>query len=427
MHVLREQKTPTKSHLTVSAVAADMEPIKKHVLGHFRKNVRVPGFRTGKAPLSLIEKHVDQRALADEFLEHAVNDLYRNALEQEKMRPVAPPQVELKKFVPFTTLEFEADVETIGEIKLTNYKIIKLAKKPVSITAADVSEVIANLQKRTAERVEVKRAAKLGDEVLIDFAGKDEHGKAINGADGKDYPLILGSKSFIPGFEDHIIGMKVGDDKEFEITFPKNYGVAAMQGKKVSFSVSAKKVQELNEPKIDDEFAKKAGPFKSVAELKADIKAQLKLEREREANTQYENALIQKIVDQSTVEIPETLINDQAEKLEEEEKRNLMYRGQTWQEHLAEEGVSEEEHRKRHKPEAELRVKAGLVLSEIADKEQITVEPDELKIRIDMLKGQYKDASMQAELDKQENQQDIAAQLLTEKTIAKLVEYSSKN
>jgi trigger factor len=180
MHVLREQKTPTKSHLTVSAVAADMEPIKKHVLGHFRKNVRVPGFRTGKAPLSLIEKHVDQRALADEFLEHAVNDLYRNALEQEKMRPVAPPQVELKKFVPFTTLEFEADVETIGEIKLTNYKIIKLAKKPVSITAADVSEVIANLQKRTAERVEVKRAAKLGDEVLIDFAGKDELGKAIN-------------------------------------------------------------------------------------------------------------------------------------------------------------------------------------------------------------------------------------------------------
>jgi trigger factor len=426
MHVLREQKTPTKSHLTVSAVAADMEPIKKHVLGHFRKNVRVPGFRTGKAPLSLIEKHVDQRALADEFLEHAVNDLYRNALEQEKMRPVAPPQVELKKFVPFTTLEFEADVETIGEIKLTNYKIIKLAKKPVSITAADVSEVIANLQKRTAERVEVKRAAKLGDEVLIDFAGKDELGKAINGADGKDYPLILGSKSFIPGFEDHIIGMKVGDDKEFEITFPKNYGVAAMQGKKVSFSVSAKKVQELNEPKIDDEFAKKAGPFKSVAELKADIKAQLKLEREREANTQYENALIQKIVDQSTVEIPETLINDQAEKLEEEEKRNLMYRGQTWQEHLAEEGVSEEEHRKRHKPEAELRVKAGLVLSEIADKEQITVEPDELKIRIDMLKGQYKDASMQAELDKQENQQDIAAQLLTEKTIAKLVDYSVK-
>jgi trigger factor len=137
--------------------------------------------------------------------------------------------------------------------------------------------------------------------------------------------------------------------------------------------------------------------------------------------------LIKKIVYQSTVEIPETLINDQAEKLEEEEKRNLMYRGQTWQEHLAEEGVSEEEHRKRHKPEAELRVKAGLVLSEIADKEQITVEPDELKIRIDMLKGQYKDASMQAELDKPENQQDIAAQLLTEKTIAKLVEYSSKN
>jgi trigger factor len=426
MHIAREQKTPTKCHLTITAAAVDLEPIKNHVLGHFKKKVSVPGFRPGKAPLSLIEKNVDQRALSDEFLEHAVNDLYRSAIEQQKLRPIAPPQVQLKKFVPFNTLEFEAEVETVGEIKLANYKIIKLAKKPVTISAADVNDVIANLQKRTAERVEVKRAAKLGDEVLIDFAGKDELGKAINGADGKDYPLILGSKTFIPGFEDHIIGMKTGDDNSFDITFPKDYGVAAMQGKKVSFSVTVNKVQELNEPKIDDEFAKKAGPFKTLAELKADIKTQLKVERERENNTRYENELIQKIVDQSTVEIPETLINDQAERLEEEEKRNLMYRGQTWQEHLAEEGVTEEEHRARHKPEAELRVKAGLVLSEIANKEQITVEPDELKIRIDMLKGQYKDANMQAELDKPENQQDIAAQLLTEKTIAKLVGYAAK-
>jgi trigger factor len=425
MHVKREQNTPTQSHLVIAATAEDLLPIKNHVLSHFRKGTKVPGFRPGKAPLSLIEKNVDQKALADEFLEHAVNDLYRKAIEQEKIRPIAPPQVELKKFVPFTTLEFEAETETVGAIKLANYKAIKLAKKPVSITAKDVNDIIINLQKRMADRTEVKRAAEVGDEVVIDFVGSDEDGKPINGADGKDYPLVLGAKSFIPGFEDEVVGLKAGDEKEFKITFPKNYGVAEMQNKKVTFKVTAKKVSALKEPKVDDEFAKKAGPFKTLAELKADIKTQLKVEREREAQTQYENQLIQQIVEKSSVEIPEVLIDEQIQRLEEEEKRNLVYRGQTWAEHLEADGVTEEQHRARQKPDAELRVKAGLILSEIADQEQLSVEPEELEIRVGALKSQYKDPAMQVELNKPENQQEIAAQLLTEKTIAKLVSYAS--
>jgi trigger factor len=425
MRVARESKTPIQSHLTINASAEDLEPIKIHVLGHFRKNVKVPGFRPGKAPANLVEKHVDQKLLLDEFMEHALNELYRRAIDQERIRPVSQPQVSLKKFVPFTELEFEAELETIGEVKLGNYKTIKVPKKPVSVTAKEVNAVIGDLQKRMAERAEVKRAAKDGDEVVIDFAGRDSSNKPISGADGKDYPLLLGSKTFIPGFEDHVIGMKTGEDKEFDITFPKDYGVAALQNKKVTFKVTAKKVHELNEPKVDDEFAKKAGPFKTVTELKADIKKQLTAEREREADTQRENEIIQKLVEKSSVEIPKVLIEEQVQRLEEEEKRNLMYRGQTWSEHLKEEGVTEEEHRERNKPDAELRVKAGLVLSEVADKEGITVQPEELEIRLQMLKGQYNDAAMQAELDKPENQNDIAARLLTEKTLAKLVEYAS--
>lgn len=425
MHVTRKSKTSTQNHLVIAASAEDLEPIKKHVLGHFRKSIKVPGFRPGKAPASLIEKHVDQKALLDEFMEHALNELYRRAIDHEKLRPVAQPQVTLKKFVPFTELEFEAEIETIGEVKLGSYKTIKVAKKPVTITAKEVNAVVSDLQKRMAERKEVSRAAKNGDEAVIDFSGRDQENKPVNGAEGKEYPLLLGSNTFIPGFEDHVIGMKPGEEKEFKVTFPKDYGVKALQNKKVTFKATVKKINELKEPKADDEFAKKAGPFKSLAELKADIKKQLGAEREREVNTQLENEIIQKLVEKSSVEIPEALINEQVQRLEDEEKRNLVYRGQTWQEHLKEEGITEEEHRQRQKPEAELRVKAGLVLSEVADREQITVQPEELEIRIQMLKGQYQDAAMQAELDKPENQQDIAAQLLTEKTIAKLVEYSS--
>jgi trigger factor len=223
-----------------------------------------------------------------------------------------------------------------------------------------------------------------------------------------------------------MVGLKAGDNKEFNITFPNDYAVAALKNQKISFKVQIKKVNELTEPKLDDELAAKLGPFKNLAELKKDIKRQLHSERQAEADRQYESELIQKISDKSIMQIPLKLIDEQLERLEEEEKRNLAYRGQTWQEHLKTEGVNEEQHRDRHRPEAEARVKAGLVLSEIAEREKLDIQPEELEIRLQMLKGQYADPAMQAELDKPENRQDIAARLLTEKTIAKLVSYASK-
>jgi trigger factor len=426
MHVNKTFKNPTQAHLVIDATAEDLAPIKRHVLGHFVRSTKVPGFRAGKAPLHLVEKNIDQKRLLDEFLEHAVNELYGKAINNEKIRPVGTPNVEIKRFVPYTDLGFEVTADVIGEIKLANYKTIKLAKKPVSVTAKDITDVITGLRQRTAEREDVTRAAKNGDELTIDFAGKDSNAKAVPGADGKDYPLILGSKTFIPGFEEHLVGLKAGEKKEFTITFPGDYGVEALQGQKVTFSVEVKKVSELKEPKADDEFASKVGPFKTLAELKADIKKQLANDRQTQADRDYENELIGTIAEQSDVEVPDTLIDGQLQQMEEEEKRNLVYRGQTWQEHLEAEGVTEEQHRERQRPDAEKRVKAGLVLSEIAEQEQLSVEPEELELRIQALKGQYKDDAMQMELDKPENQQDIAARMLTEKTIAKLTDYASK-
>jgi trigger factor len=412
--------------LTVAADATDLSPIKDHVLGHFKHTVKVPGFREGKAPDELVEKYANQQRLLDEFMEHAMNELYRRAVDQEQIRPIATPNVQLKKFVPYTDLEFEAETETLGPIKLPNYKAMKLAKPKVVITAKDVDGVITSLQARMAQRSEVDRAAKEGDEVLIDFEGKDKQGKAIAGADGKDYPLTLGSKSFIPGFEEELIGVKAGETKQFEITFPKDYGVAALRNKKVDFKVNVKKVQELQEPKIDNDFAAKAGPFKTVAELKADVKRQLAEEKQHQADIDYQNQLMRKIADKTLIEVPKTLVEEENLRLEEQEKQNLAYRGQTWQEHLAAEGISEEEHRQRHYPEALERVKIGLILSEIAEKEGLQVTPEELEIRLQILKGQYQDPQMQAELDKPANRREIEARLMTEKTLAKVIGYASK-
>jgi trigger factor len=425
MRVIREDISPTKIVIKVAAEAADLEPIHRHVLTHF-KNTKVPGFRAGKAPAHLIEQSVSQQAVLDEFMEHALNDLYRSAIEHEKVRPISTPNVQLKKFVPYTEMEFEAETEILSPVKLPNYKLIKVAKKQPEVTAKDVDEVVASLQNRLAERVDVERPAKDGDELLIDFDGTDKDGKPIAGASGQDYPLILGSKAFIPGFEEQLSGAKPGETKDFEITFPKDYGVAVLQSQKVNFKVNVKKVSELKEPKIDDELAKKAGPFGSLKELKADIKKQLTAEKQNQANADQQNELMRKIAEKTEIEVPESLVKDENLRLEDQEKQNLAYRGQTWQEHLDAEGINEEEHRERHYPEALERVKIGLILSEIADKENIQVSPEELEIRLQILKGQYQDPQMQGELDKPENRRDIQARLLTEKTLQKLTDYAVK-
>jgi trigger factor len=425
MRVSRQDNSPTSITLTVEGEAADLEPIRAHVLGHFKHTVKVPGFREGKAPLDMVEKYANQQRLLDEFMEHALNELYRRAVEHESIRPVSSPNVQLKKFIPYTQLEFEALTEILGPVKLPNYKAIKLAKKKAAVTAKDVNDVIKSLQTRQAIRTDIEEPAKAGNELVIDFTGKDSAGKSVSGADGKDYPLLLGSQTFIPGFEENLVGVKAGESKEFTVTFPKDYGVAALQSKKVTFKVDIQKVQELKEPKADDELAKQSGPFKTLTELKADIKKQLAVERQTQADIDYQNELMRKIAAKTEIEIPKSLVEEENLRMEEQEKQNLSYRGQTWQEHLEIEGITEEEHRQRHYQEAMERVKIGLILSEIAEREGLQVTPEELEIRLQILKGQYQDPQMQAELDKPANRRDIEARLMTEKTLAKLSGYAS--
>jgi trigger factor len=423
MQISVTHSSDTEVNISVVANEAEMRPLKEHVLEHFQARVKLPGFREGKAPLSLVEKNVDPAQLQSEFLEEAVNQMYVQAINQEHLRPVANPEVSLKKFVPFTILEFEATVQIVGEITLADYKKMKKTKPEVKITAKDVTEVIDALKTRVAEKKDVDRAAKADDQVWIDFKGVDDKGEPVKGAEGKDYPLTIGSNTFIPGFEDNVIGMKANDEKTFTLKFPKEYGVAALASKDVTFTVTATKVQEVVEPKVDDDFAAKVGPFKTVEELKADIKEQLTLERQQEADRKFENELIEEITAKSKVAVPKVLVDEQVDRIEQEERQNLVYRGQTWQEHLEEEGVTAEEHREQKRPAAEERVKAGLVLSEISEVEKIDITPEELEIRIQLLKGQYQDAQMQAELDKPENRREILSRMLTEKTMDTLKGY----
>lgn len=422
---VKKSISSTKATLTIIANEADLSPLKQHTLQHLQSRVKVAGFRSGKVPLALVEKNVDPAALQSEFLEEAISALYSQAIRDAKLRVVDRPEVQLTKFVPFSTLEFTAEVAVIGEVTIGDYKKLKAEKPKVTVTADDVAGVLKSLQTRMAEKKDVDRKAKESDQVWIDFKGVDAKGAPVKGADGKDYPLNLGSNTFIPGFEPELIGLKAGDEKTFTVPFPKDYRVNVLAGKKVTFTVNITKVQEVIEPKLDDDFASLAGPFTSLKALKEDIKTQLTLEREKQAERDYESLLVKQLSDKSNVDVPEVLVADQVERMIGELKQNIMYRGQTIEEFYASEGTDEESYKNAIlKPQAKERVKAGIVLSEVADKEGLTVTPEELEIRIQLLKGQYQDKQMQDELNKPENRQDIVSRLLTEKTIAKIISYT---
>ncbi|HEX9153574.1 MAG TPA: trigger factor [Candidatus Saccharimonadales bacterium] len=426
MQVSKKNLSETKVQLVLEADADQLQTVKKETLEHLAHDVRLPGFRQGKAPLNLVEKSVNPATLQTEFLDRAMNVMYVAALRDNNLRPVAQPDVKIKKFVPFETLEVEIEVEIVGKVKLPDYKKIKLAKKTEKVTAKDVEDVISQLKTREAEKKDVDRAAKDGDQTFIDFKGVDAKTKeAIGGADGKDYPLVLGSNTFIPGFEPNLVGMKAGEEKTFVLSFPKDYGVKALQNRKVEFTVTVNKVQEVVEPTIDDAFASKVGPFKTVDEMKTDIKKQLQTEKDYQADRQYTDDLLTKITKEAKVAIPESLTDEQVDRLVNDQKQSLMYKGLTWQEFLDAEGKTEEEFKKTIRPDAELRVKAGLVLGEIAEAEKVIVTPEEVEVRMQILRGQYTDKAMQAELEKPETRREIASRMVSEKTVDKLVGYAT--
>jgi trigger factor len=412
--------------LNVIATGDELSILKKHILEYFQTSLRLPGFRAGKTPLELVEKNIDSKTMQSRFLEEAINQFYPHAINSENLKPIVNPEISIKKFVPYTELEFEAKLSVIGNIKLADYKKIKKKIPTFAVSDDEVDNVIDNLLVRSADRTDVDRASKNGDEVWIDFEGKDSQGKPIPGADGKSYPLVLGSNTFIPGFEEKLIGLKAGEKKEFTITFPKDYGSKKLAGAKVKFLVTVIKVQDVKKPKMDKDFVAKIGPFKSVAQLKDDVKIQLSQEKKQQAMLNYESELVREITAKSEVNVPEILISNQVERMLAELKKNLTYKGQTYDEFLDSEKTNNEDYQKKVlRPAATERVKASLVLAEIADSEKIEVTEQELEVRMQILKGQHKDSAMQDELNKPEARQDIASRMLSEKTVAKLAMYAN--
>lgn len=427
MNAKQSKVSDVVTKLTVSLDEKDLADIKKAVFNKLRPEVKADGFRPGKAPDNIVEKKLGSDLVQGEVLEAAVNRFYVMAASQEELKPLDSPNIKVLKFVPYTELEFEAEVEVAPKIKLPDYKKIKKSPKKVTVTEKDIDEVLDRLRLQTAEKKSVDRAAKDKDEVWIDFEGKDSKGEPVKGTDGKNYPLSLGSNTFIPGFEPELIGLKKGDEKTFEVKFPNDYHAKTLANQKVTFSVKVNDVKEVVLPEINDEFAQKVSPLKTVKELRADVKKQLEAEKEGEANSELRKEVLQAVVDKCKFTTPPKLLERVTEQMRNDFEQNLVYRGMTLDQYLDQSGQTKEEFEKTELLEnAERRARTSLVLTEIAEAEKLQVSREELDMRLQMLKGQYQqDEKMQEELEKPESRRDIASQLLTEKTIEKLVQYAT--
>ena len=415
-----------KVELTISLGTEELKAAEQVALTKLAKEVKIEGFRKGKAPLEMVAAQVDTNLLNQETLENALSKSVAEAFLKEKVQAINRPEVDVKKFVPGTELEFTATTEIMPKVELGDYKKLGVKKEAIKVSKKEVKETIERILKNFAEKKKVEREAKNGDEVIIDFLGKKD-GVAFDGGKAEKFPLELGSKSFIPGFEEGLVGKKAGDELSLDLEFPKDYHAKDLAGAKVIFEVKIHEVRENVEPEINEEFLSKLGDFKTKEEFEKQIEEDLKTQKQAEADEKFKDELVKKLAEVSKVPVPEILLEDQKHSIEIDMQQNLMYSGLSLEDYLERMGKTREEWLEKDvKEAAEMRVKSGLALAELSKVEKVESSIEELDARIAQLKEQYGNSKeVQKQLSSDDVRRNLANQILTEKTIDLLVKFNS--
>ncbi|MBR3180399.1 trigger factor [Candidatus Saccharibacteria bacterium] len=421
MKIKSKKLSDSRVEITVTLDAKDFEPARKKALEKLAKDIKVEGFRKGKVPVEVAEKFIPENDLNTETIDTAVRTTVIEAFKQAEKSPLVIPSVNVQKYVPGEMAEYTATADIIPDIKLGDYKKLGVKMPETKVTEKEVTEILNNLAKSFAEKKVTKNAAKLGDEVIIDFVGKKD-GEPFPGGSAKDYKLELGSQSFIPGFEDGIVGHSSGDKFDLKLTFPKDYGVKDLAGAKTVFEVLLKQVNEITPAKVDDEMAKKCDPFKTLKELKDDIKKNLAAQNAHQQEEKFKDELIKALVKASKIPAPEILIDDQMRFIRDDMERNAASQGVSFEDALKQAGKTIEEWEKEARKVAEERVKASLALQTLAVEQKITVADDIVNAKIAELRDVYKKSPEALKSLKDPNvKMDIKNRLTIEATLDFLV------
>lgn len=376
--------------LKITLPAEEVNKGFKKAVAKIAGQVNIPGFRKGKAPRNIIEMHYGKEAVKQEAFELVANQCYTEALEQEKLIPVSDPKVEDSVFEENKDMELTIKVTLKPEVKLGDYKELHVEKEAVEVTDEAVEEQVQGLRSRHAKMVEAEEGAVIekGDFAIIDFAGTVD-GEPFSGGEGKGYPLEVGSNSFIPGFEDQLVGLKKGDSTDVDVTFPEEYFVKELAGKQAIFKVNVQDVKRKELPELTDEYVAANSDCKTVEELRASYKERMQKAAENNAQIAYEKALIDLAVANAEFEVPEIMIEDRVTQMIDEMRMSLEARKLTLEQYMQYSGIDMKQLRERQHDAAVENVKTDLVLDVIAKAENIQVSMEDVDSELSAIASQH--------------------------------------
>jgi len=404
--------------LTIEVGSAEFEAAIEKAYQKMRKKINVPGFRPGKAPRKVIEGMYGAEVFFEEAINIAFPDAYEAAVKEQELQVVGYPNVEMVGEVTREGFTFKATTPVYPEVTLGEYKGLTAEKDEVKVGAADVNERLKLLQDRNTRLVSVDREAKEGDTAVIDFEGFLD-GKPFDGGKGEGHNLELGSHSFVPGFEEQVVGMKAGEEKDLDITFPEDYH-ADLAGKAVVFKVKVHEVKAKEVPELDDEFAKDVSEFDTLKDLKADLKKQITEERQKDADRAFEDAVMEQAAANITAEIPDAMVENQCRQFLDNFKMQIAQQGIPYDQYMQITGMDEAKLLEDAKEPALRQVKMDLTVAAIIKAENLEATDEEVEAEYKKLAEQY---NMDTEMVKKYlPAEQIKDQLVSQKAVAVVVD-----
>ena len=416
---VEKTKNANEVKLEITIEAEKFENAIKKVYFQNAKYFNIPGFRKGKAPQAIVEKYYGKEI----FYEDAFNDIagkeYEKAIEESKLEVVAKPQIDIVTMEKGQDLVFTATVATKPEVELGKYKGIEIEKIEYNVEDADVEANLKQMQEKNARVVSVETPVENGNIAVIDFEGFVD-GVAFEGGKAENHSLEIGSGSFIPGFEDQVIGMKIDEEKDINVKFPEEYFSKDLAGKDATFKVKVHEIKKKELPELDDEFAKDVSEFDTLEELKKSIKERLVKENEQKAKYEKEDAVMKAVTSEMKVEIPEGMVETEVDNMVKDMEQRMSYQGLKLEQYLKMLNKTEEEFRKEYEPQAIEAIKSRLALETIIKAEKIEASEQEVKDKLEEMAKNY--GKTAEELEKNENIKEYIKQgIENEKAIDFLV------
>lgn len=412
--------------LTIEVPAEEFDKAIQTAYQKNKNKFNVPGFRKGKVPYAMVEKMYGAGVFYEEAANELIPDAYANAAAESELEIVARPEINVTQIEKGKPFVFEAEVTLKPEIKLGKYKGVKVEAMDTTVTDEDVAAELDKVKEQNARLVAADdKAVEDGDQTTIDFEGFVD-GVAFEGGKGEDYPLTIGSHSFIDTFEEQLIGKKVGEEVEVNVTFPEQYQAKELAGKPAMFKVTIKEIKVKEYPELDDDFAQDVSEFDTLDEYKADIKKNLEEKKAQEAEADKESKVIEAIVNDSEMDIPEKMIEAQSQQMVEEFAQNIAMQGISFDQYMQFTGTTVDQLTEQVKPQAEARVQSSLVLEAIVKAEKIESSDEEFDEEIKRMAERYQmEADKVNELLSDDDKKNIRADICARKA-AKLVVEKAK-